>query len=242
MDLRELGSHINQKEHWYYRSKSIPLINFAKKIIDQTPSPLTIVDIGAGSGYFSEMLDKKFGKHISKIIWVDVNYSEEEVLSSAGKRIEKNKKIPEEINNSIIIMMDVLEHLKEDNGFLNELTSKAKDENYFFITVPAFMSLWSYHDTYLLHYRRYTLKTLSNLINNSGIRIDSRYYLYFTLFPFAWLVRKILNRNKKEGNDMKQPSMFVNFILRSFFSLEMYFAKANKLMGTSCCVEGFLKK
>jgi 23S rRNA U2552 (ribose-2'-O)-methylase RlmE/FtsJ len=240
MDLKETDHGVDQNNHWYYCSKNIPLVRFAGKILSSS-SPMTIIDIGAGTGYFSQVLDKKFGNKIAKIILVDINYTEEEVEQSRAERIQKVRFFPEQITHSIIIMMDILEHIERDDVFLNDLISKAKGINYFFITVRAFKSLWSYHDEYLLHFRRYTLKTLSELINKSGIKINARYYLYFVLFPLAWFVRKILNRNKKDGNDMSQPSGIVNLFLKYFFSFEMYFAKLNKICGTSCCIEGVLK-
>lgn len=238
MDLREVEHGINQWTHWYYCSKSIPMIRFTKNIIKSQSQPLTIIDVGAGTGYFSQVLDKKFGNKISKIILVDINYTDAEVNESKGKRIEKMKHFPDEISNSIILMMDVLEHIEKDSAFLNELLSKTKGTNYYFITVPAFMSLWSYHDEYLLHYRRYTLKNLKQVTENAGIKTISGYYLYFALFPLAWLVRRVLNKNRKEGNDMKQPSGIVNNLLKYFFSIEMSFRKLNKIAGLTCCIEG----
>lgn len=240
MDLREQRHKINQETHWYYRSKSIPMIRYVKKILNIQPTPLVVVDIGAGTGYFSHVLDKKFGSKIAKIILVDINYSDIEVEQSEGKRIEKTKKIPEIIIGSLVLMMDLLEHIEHDDQFLKQLILKTQGKNYFFITVPSFMSLWSYHDVYLLHFRRYTLKSISELISNSGIKINARYYLYFALFPIAWFIRKVLRKNKKEGSDLNQPGNIINLILRYYFSLEMYFSKLNKAKGVTCCIEGTL--
>lgn len=52
MDLKEtdiLGEHIDQ--HWYYRSKRAAMQKFLGDI-----NPSSILDVGAGSGFFSRAL------------------------------------------------------------------------------------------------------------------------------------------------------------------------------------------
>jgi len=242
MDLREVDHGIDQYTHWYYFTKCIPLIRFVENVINTQQTCYSIIDIGAGTGYFSRILDQKFGNRIAKIILVDINYSDSEVEFTKGQRIEKTKKLPEQITESIVVMMDVLEHMEYDKLFMKELATKTTGTNYFFVTVPAFMSLWSNHDRYLLHFRRYTSNSISELVNEAGIEIKSRYYLYFALLPFAWIIRKIIHKNKKDGNDLRQPNKFSNSILKYFFLFEMRFIKYNRIWGTSCCVEGVSNK
>jgi hypothetical protein len=75
--------------------------------------------------------------------------------------------------------MDVLEHLEDDHAMLNAIRKNSKGENHFFITVPAFMNLWSGHDVYLGHYRRYTKTTLNNLLSSCSFKRDNLYYVYW---------------------------------------------------------------
>ena len=160
MDLKELESGVDPKTHWYYQSKKIPLIAFVKKIFQKKRIPLTLIDVGSGSGFFMYELQDAVPEMISKIYLVDIGYSEEEILATKNQRIEKTKSLPDKIENAIVVMMDVLEHLEDDHAMLKAIKEKSAGENYFFITVPAFMSLWSGHDVYLGHYRRYTLALL----------------------------------------------------------------------------------
>ena len=55
-----------------------------------------------------------------------------------------------------VILMDVLEHTFNDTEFLKEILKKTPQDSFLFITVPSFQFLFSSHDVYLKHYRRYT--------------------------------------------------------------------------------------
>src|SRR4030095_14742624 len=161
MDLKELESGVDPKTHWYYQSKIIPLIAFVKKVFNDSRQPLTMVDVGSGSGFFMYELYEKVPEMISKIYLVDIGYTDEEINSTRNQVIEKTKSLPSKIENAVVVMMDVLEHLEDDHAMLKSIREKSVGKNHFFITVPAFMDLWSGHDVYLGHYRRYTNKTLN---------------------------------------------------------------------------------
>ena len=54
-------------------------------------------------------------------------------------------------------MMDVLEHVDNDAGLVRHYATKVPSGAHFLVTVPAFRFLWSGHDVFLEHKRRYTL-------------------------------------------------------------------------------------
>jgi ubiquinone/menaquinone biosynthesis C-methylase UbiE len=74
MDLKELENGIDPEVHWYYQSKKLPLLRYTKQAL-ASGKPLTIVDIGSGSGFFALELEKKFGSAIAKVYLVDTGYS-----------------------------------------------------------------------------------------------------------------------------------------------------------------------
>lgn len=239
MDLKELEAGVNPNVHWYYQSKIKPLIEYARRLL-RNGKPLTIVDVGSGSGFFAISLEQMFKDQIAKVYLVDINYTAEEIQATKDAKIEKTLAIPDKIENGLVILMDVLEHLEDDLGMLNAIRkNSAGDNNHFFITVPAFYSLWSGHDVYLGHYRRYKINTLSQVLNQAGYTIANTYYLYGTLFPMVWAARKLSNLTKKEANsNMKPFNPLVNSILLSITSAEMKMARANKIWGVSCVAEG----
>lgn len=239
MDLKELENGVNPDTHWYYQSKKLPLFNYTKKVL-RTATPLNIVDVGSGSGFFSLSLEKEFGNAIKKVYLVDINYTAEEIAATQGQKIEKTLRIPDKIENGLVILMDVLEHLEDDLKMLQEIKKACVgDNNYFFITVPAFQSLWSGHDVYLGHYRRYRISTLRNVLQQAGYNTQNVYYLYGSLFPMVWAARKLDNLKKKEAtSNMKPFSSTANSILYTVSATEMKVASANKLFGVTCAAQG----
>lgn len=244
MDLKELKSGIDPKTHWYYQSKKLPLFRYFRQLVKSEQHKITVIDFGSGSGFFAYELYEAFPDDIEAVLLIDIGYSEEEMAATKNQAVKKLRHVPEGIDHCIVIMMDVLEHIEDDYAILKDIKSKVGKNAFYFITVPAFMSVWSTHDIYLGHYRRYTIPTLSKLLNGCECRIDSSYYLYGTIFPLVWMVRR-LKRNTKdmkepESSDMSPLPGPINFILKQYNSVEMKFSKANKMFGLTCVAEGSL--
>lgn len=244
MDLKELESGVDPKTHWYYQSKKVPLFRYFKNLVKEQQKKLTVIDFGSGSGFFAYELYEAFPEDIEKVLLVDIGYTEEEMVKTSKDMVQKLRYIPEGIDDCIVIMMDVLEHIEDDYAILKEIKSKVGNNSFYFITVPAFMSVWSSHDVYLGHYRRYTIPMLSKLLNTNSCRIDSSYYLYGSIFPLVWLVRRIKRQTadmeNPEASDMKPIPGPVNFLLKAYNTAEMSIRKMNKAFGLTCVAEGSL--
>ncbi|MCC3154074.1 class I SAM-dependent methyltransferase [Hymenobacter sp. BT770] len=239
MDLKELENGVNPDVHWYYQSKKLPLFNYAKQLVGRG-KPLTIVDVGAGSGFFALELEKHYGEAIAKVYLVDIGYSAAEIAATQGRKIEKVLAIPPVIENGLVLLMDVLEHLPDDLAMLQSIKAACVgEENHFFITVPAFRSLWSGHDVFLGHYRRYRIPMLRGVLTKANFRSIKNYYLYGSLFPLIWAVRQLSNlRQQDAASNMRPASPAVNRVLLGLTSAEMKLTTANKLFGVTCVAEG----
>jgi hypothetical protein len=216
------------------------MLSYVKKQL-QKHQPLQIIDVGSGSGFFAYEIEKTFSSQINKVYLVDIGYTQEEMQATRDQKIEKVLYIPERIENSVVILMDVLEHIEDDIAMLQSIKKNCVgDNNYFFITVPAFESLWSGHDDYLGHYRRYRIASLKRALVAADFKVTNSYYLYGTLFPLVWTIRKISNLFKKGAaqSDMKPSSALINALLLKFNAAEMRIAKNNKLFGVSCVAQG----
>jgi hypothetical protein len=238
MDLKELESGVDPKTHWYYQTKKEPLISFVKQVFRKTRLPLTLVDVGSGSGFFMYELVEEIPEMIRKVYLVDIGYGEQEVNATSNQLVEKTRALPDHIENAVVVMMDVLEHLKEDAAMLQSIRKNSAGTNYFFITVPAFQSLWSGHDVYLGHYRRYTLRSLSNLLKQSQFHLQSDYYFFGFIFPLAWVVRRFSDKKNAAASDMKPAGGFLNALLLALCLVELPFRKANRLAGVTAVAEG----
>ena len=238
MDLKELESGVDPHTHWYYQSKKNPLLSFVRQVHSVTQAKLTIVDVGSGSGFFMYDLYEALPELVSKIYLVDIGYSTEEIQATAGQVIEKRTSLPEGIENAIFVLMDVLEHVENDRAMLQQLAASATGRNYFFITVPAFMSLWSGHDKFLGHFRRYTRQSLGAVLRQVGFRIDHSYYFYGLIFPAVWLVRRVKHGPAEPQSDMRPLNAWLNRLLKGLCAVEFPLRRANAIAGVSCVAEG----
>lgn len=245
MDLKELESGVDPSTNWYYQSKKIPLFRYFKKLVQAQNKKLTVIDFGSGSGFFAYELFNAFPESIEDVLLIDIGYSEEEMEATKNEPVKKLRYIPHGINDSVVIMMDVLEHIEDDYAIVEDIKSRLGSNAHFFITVPAFMSVWSSHDVYLGHYRRYTIPMVRQLLSKTKCDIQKQYYIYGSIFPLVWLVRRLKkneqNMTKPESSDMKPLPGPINFLLKQYNSFEMNFRKMNKLFGLTCVAEGRLK-
>jgi trans-aconitate methyltransferase len=184
MDLKEeaiLGDAA--ASHWYYISKGAALLRFIKGI-----KAVEVLDIGAGSGIFAKLLLRRTG--VSRVVCCDTGYSRERVEHCAEKPLYFKKEI-EHSEAGLALFLDVLEHVEDDVLFVQEYAKKLKSGTYVAVTVPAFQFLFSGHDLFLDHYRRYTIASLEKCLSAAGLKVlKSRYYFFF-LFPAIALVRLI---------------------------------------------------
>jgi SAM-dependent methyltransferase len=88
-------------------------------------------------------------------------------------------------------LFDVIEHIKDDVGFLKGVRRLLEPNGKLFVTVPAYQFLWSQRDINSLHFRRYTLRGLIRLLNSTGFQVEYGSY-FFSFLPFPILARRTI--------------------------------------------------
>jgi SAM-dependent methyltransferase len=230
VDLKEeqaLGVGVDQ--HWYYRSKSAALLRLVEPL-----KPRKILDVGAGSGFFSKYLLRH--THADSAWCIDPYYPQESDDCQGDKSIHYRH----ECNGTdadLVLMMDVLEHVEDDLGLLNDYIDKVPAGTRFLVTVPAFQFLWSGHDVFLGHHRRYTLSAVTELMARAGLVVEQRAYYFGFVFPLAVTVRlfgRLLGKNTNEPqSDLKRHGAITNGLLSLLCRAEIPFFRFNHLAGLS---------
>lgn len=89
----------------------------------------------------------------------------------------------------LVLLMDVIEHVEDDGAFLADLLARdvVDRETCMLVTVPAYPSLFSAHDVFLRHFRRYTSRTLRRSVEGAGLRVIEGGYIFLTLLPLRLL-------------------------------------------------------
>jgi hypothetical protein len=220
MDLLEVGD-FDPAGHWYYISKKRLLGKFFTAKSAGVPI-LNVVDVGAGSAFFSKSLVGRSG--VRNVFAVDINYHEAEVGFRDGVTFSNSMISADELSMgaTLWLLMDVLEHVDDDVGFLRNVVEGARDDDTFLVTVPAFNFLWSPHDEYLGHRRRYTTSSLRNLLSAVGVEYEEIGYFYVSIFPVA-VVARWLSSFRNQGatrSSLRKHSWLLNKSLQALLWLE----------------------
>ncbi|TWC22465.1 MULTISPECIES: bifunctional 2-polyprenyl-6-hydroxyphenol methylase/3-demethylubiquinol 3-O-methyltransferase UbiG [unclassified Pseudomonas] len=231
MDLKEtdiLGSSIDQ--HWYYASKAAA----TTRMLGNTPVT-RILDVGAGSGFFSHHLLRHSA---AREAWcVDISYDQDSDATTAGKPVHYRRGI-DSVDADLVLLMDVLEHVDDDVGLLKAYVDKVPSGSRFLMTVPAFQFLWSGHDDFLEHKRRYTLAQLETVARDAGLNVKQGAYYFGLVFPIAATLR-LLPKGAQPlppRSQLKQHHPLVNTVLKTLCSVELPFMGANRLAGLTVFV------
>ncbi len=229
MDLKEeaiLGAGIER--HWYYRSKTAALRRFVAGL-----RPKRLLDIGAGSGFFSRHLLAETAAE--RALCVDTGYAADRDDSVAGKPVHFRRDVgPTDCD--LVLMMDVLEHVDNDRGLVRHYAAKVPSGTHFLVTVPAFSFLWSGHDVFLEHKRRYRLPDIEATLGESGLEIVRGAYFFGLVFPLAAAVRLASRGENAPRSNLKKHGAFTNGVLAAICAAELPLFRYNRLAGLSAFV------
>lgn len=160
------------------------------------PVGASIIDIGCGDGYALRKISHALnagsclGIDVSllpeNIRKINYDFAKEGIDGYVSENFQKAYSFALAHEVGLMTFMDVIEHVKDPHRFLTDTVRGCRlaRGTSVFITVPAFQSLFSFHDKYFGHYRRYSKKKLLELVKSCGFRtIDSGYFFTSLLLP-----------------------------------------------------------
>ncbi|KYG84977.1 methyltransferase type 11 [Roseivirga seohaensis] len=206
----EITYHDVESEHFWFKARR----SYILQLLEKTPRDVSILDIGCSSGILlNELIDKGFERQ--NLYGIDI--SEKAIANCKRNNIQNSfvmdaQEIILDKKFDVIIASDCLEHLKDDKKALINWHSLLKPNGTLLVFVPAFMSLWSAHDVFNMHFRRYTKPELTSKLKKTGFKIQKASYWNFLLFTPVFVFRTLnrLRKSKSEdaNGDLSQPSMF----------------------------------
>lgn len=229
MDLKEekaIGG--DPGAHWYYISKGRVL----RELLGRK-SGASLLDVGAGSGVFSKMLVAE--GLAERALCVDPNYEDEFLARPRTDDISYARAV-DKVEADTVLMIDVIEHVDDDVALMRDYAGKAPPGARFLISVPAFQFLWSSHDEFLDHRRRYTLASLKHAVEEAGLAPVKMRYFFGLLFPVAAAIRMTEKKPHvpAQASQLKPAPDWLNSALIAVHDLErLALFPFNRLAGVS---------
>ena len=176
--MEELVYHENYRledNYWWFVARNKILLKIIQSKTNLSVND-TLMDVGSGTGGTAKLLSGFYNVVCLEPSPIAIEYCKKRGL----KNIFKSTLSDFDANGwniKAVTMFDVIEHIDDDIEIINQVHNLLPDNGYFIIAVPAYMWLWSKHDEYHMHKRRYTLKQLKKLLENKGFKIS--YATYF---------------------------------------------------------------
>jgi SAM-dependent methyltransferase len=186
--------------------------------VQQYPPPGPVFDIGGGNGFVAKgMQDAGF-----EVVLVEPGVTGAKNAQSRGigsvicATLEDAGFFPGSL--PAIGLFDVVEHMQNDQEFLDMVRGQLSPGGRVYITVPAYSVLWSQEDIDAGHKRRYSRRALKDLLSNGGFSVDFLTGFFQFLPPPIFVARVLPYRlgvaksadPSEIGNEMKKEHVLRN--------------------------------
>jgi SAM-dependent methyltransferase len=211
-----------EESHWWHSARRDMVLDWIRQAYPGRRD-LTILDAGCGTGLMLQEM-----RQLGSPEGVDIS---EEALDFCRQRgltqVHKAdvRKLPFDNDTfDVVTALDVLEHVDDDTGVLDEFARVLKPGGRAFVFVPAHRWLWSLQDEISHHRRRYTAGTLREVVGASRLSVERLSYVSMFLLPAIFLGRQWLRVTlpfwpRDTENDL-HPA-WSNAILRRIFEAEI---------------------
>lgn len=189
-----------------------------------------IVEVGAGTGGFSELLLQLSPDSLDLVEPAEGMYnilverlSQAEHATQLVLHNSSFDRVAEELRATrkpdSILYVNVLEHVEDDNHELRRVFQTLTRKGRLFIFVPAFQWLSGSFDQKVGHFRRYTRAELVKKTQDAGFKvIESRYFDLVGILPW-WLKYRLLRSDKLETRTVRIYDRFIVPVARKLESV-----------------------
>jgi hypothetical protein len=184
MDLKERRHVREVNRHPWEQSRATVVADILGGRLD---AGSVVLDVGCGDLYLEERWQAMFPG--ARFYAVDTAFSPGDLANRdalPGTRLFRDlddveRERPPRVD--VVLLLDVIEHVEEPRAFLASLARRpyVTGETRFLVTVPAFPSLFTSHDRFLGHFRRYTRRRLRDELTAAGLSVHRDGYFYCSL-------------------------------------------------------------
>jgi len=159
----------------------------------QRPDP-TVLEVGVSSGFLLEDLQRALPQ--ASILGADYTRGTLEKVATRLPEVPLLQfdlvecPLPDESVDTVILL-NVLEHIERHDLAVCQLHRILRPGGVAVIEVPAGEGLYDSYDRALLHWRRYSMSKLVQLVQDEHFAVERRSHLGFLLYPGFWLTKKL---------------------------------------------------
>lgn len=249
-ELTQMHEDFAGSDHYIDRASRQNAINLLSPVLKQS-SPV-ILEIGCSSGFLLKDL-QRVAKH-AHLIGSDF------ISGPLYKLADYLPGIPMVQFDIIkcpfgdssvdgVVMLNVLEHIEDDEEALKQLYRILKPGGLAVVEVPAGPHLYDFYDKHLMHYRRYKLKDLKALAEKTGFTVKHASHLGFFIYPLFAMVKRWNRRKGQKLPESQRESLVAkqikqgntNLVMNAMMKMELALGKLAKYpIGIRCLM--LLKK
>ena len=187
--------------------------NYNQRILQQLLPYVgeSLLEIGCGTGTFTQHFIEK-ASHVTALdvvaeyvpkVYQTVQCPEGKVLDVRCQNVFETTEGIEPVES--VVMLNVLEHIEDDMQAVQTLNKLLLPGGRLMILVPAHQFLYSDYDRSIHHYRRYTTRSLNQVLTDNGFAIQDSFYFNF-IGIFGWWMRFCLL--KKDAMEPASVKLF----------------------------------
>lgn len=215
-----------EESFWYVEVRNDLLDGLMEKL--NLGENARIADLGCGTGRHYKTLSKH-----GRVTCID---NSKQAIDACKRRGAKDARVADVMKTGVkadsldaACAMDLIEHLDDDKGFLEEMQRVLKTGGALVLTTPAFDFLWSVDDEMAHHKRRYTRKRLEKLAEDTGFKVNYISYRYFYIFLPSLIIFKLQKMKKRQTNSLEMtPGKMNNLLTRVMRRENRQIAKGRK--------------
>jgi len=163
MDLREVSG--TERHPWEVARARFFLAELARS--GAVAPGAEVLDAGSGDAWFAGCLAERFGAQVC--CW-DEGYASS-TPASGGRPLRFVAARPAQAFD-LATLLDVAEHVEDDRAFVAAIVAEnLKPAAQLLFSVPAWPALFTAHDEFLRHHRRYTPAQARRLLTGAGLTI-----------------------------------------------------------------------
>jgi len=197
------SSSLRQPDYWWYRARTELLEAVLEPYLGR---PVRSLDVGSADGPSVGWMAHD-GRRVTLDLFPEGQTPGEGVCGSATALPFRDGSF------EVVAAFDVVEHCEDEGRAVAELVRVLAPGGRLLLSVPAYQWAWSDHDVRAGHFRRYTRRRLTAVVEGAGLEIERSTYAFSAVFPFfaaeriARRLRRRLGRPAPEGLTPVSPRM-----------------------------------